>query len=376
MKFFTHNLTPQGNFFISQSYPTLKIKLNGEWSYTTPKSKLKALRAILQKTNVPIELEFDSDLEMDFALCALLKSFLESKSYTLGENQNINEMFALLENYPQAYPIPHKPNSLLVSLQELGEGVKSFFTNMIDFINFFGMCIFYLFLSLFNPKRFKIASIFYHISESGLKAMPVVLITSFIVSYAIAMQGVIQLDKMGVPILSVEIIAKLSLRELGPFVLALVVAGRSASAYSAQIGVMNLAEENDALKTMGFSVIDFLVTPRILALVITMPLLVFLADIVSLLAGMLAINAQAGISFTQYWERFYEYVNITHFLVGMAKAPFFGLAIALVGCYRGLKVHGDTESLGKETTLSVVNAIFWVIVINALFSFFTTALRV
>ena len=191
-----------------------------------------------------------------------------------------------------------------------------------------------------------------------------------------ALQGVIQLDKMGVPIMSVEIVAKLCLRELGPFVLALVIAGRSASSFSAQIGVMNLNEENDALKTMGFSVIDFLVTPRILALIITMPLLVFLSDVVSLLAGMLATNVQAGISFTQYWERFYEYVAITHFWVGIVKAPFFGLAIGLVGCFRGLKVQGDTESLGRQTTLSVVNAIFWIIVINAIFSFFTTTLGI
>ncbi len=357
-------------FKILQSTPTLRLALSGEWLYTTSKKDLRALRAALRDAQ-HIEIDFSAQPIVDFAFCAFLLSLLEGKSYTfLNPNAHIQEIFTTLEQYPPNLPIDtHKPSALFTFFRDIGLWV-------VDFLHFFGMSLYYLGLSVLHPRRFKIASIFYHISESGLKSLPVVLTTSFIVSYAIALQGVIQLDKMGVPIMSVEIVAKLCLRELGPFVLALVIAGRSASSFSAQIGVMNLNEENDALKTMGFSVIDFLVTPRILALIITMPLLVFLSDVVSLLAGMLATNVQAGISFTQYWERFYEYVAITHFWVGIVKAPFFGLVIGLVGCFRGLKVQGDTESLGRQTTLSVVNAIFWIIVINAIFSFFTTTLGI
>ncbi|MCI6217831.1 MAG: ABC transporter permease [Helicobacter sp.] len=364
-------------FSLGRTNLALKITFSGEWNYTTPKQTLKNLRNIIRSTNTIIELEFLEDCKVDFAICSLLKYHLQGKRFLLHtQDSNISKIFALLEDFPQDTPTYKQPNIFLSFYKDLNLSTQNFFTSMIDFMNFFGMWIYYFCLSFRHPSRFKIASIFYHISESGIRALPIVLITSFIVSYAIAMQGVIQLDKMGAPLMSVEIIGKLSLRELGPFILALVVAGRSASSFSAQIGVMNLTEENDALKTMGFSVIDFLVTPRIIALVITMPLLVFLADLVSLISGMLALNVQAGISFTQYWERFYEYVSITNFFIGIVKAPFFGVAIALVGCFRGLKVHGDTESLGKQTTLSVVNAIFWVIVINAIFSFFTTSLGI
>lgn len=362
---------------ILQSTPILRIALSGEWLYTTAKKDLHALRTTLHKAQ-HIEIDFSQQPVVDFAFCAFLLSLLEGKSYTfLNPTHHIQEIFAALTNHPPSLPAhTHKPSALGTFFSAIGLWAMDFVRSMLDFLHFFGMSLYYLGLSLLHPRRFKIASIFYHISESGLKSLPVVLTTSFIVSYAIALQGVIQLDKMGVPIMSVEIVAKLCLRELGPFVLALVIAGRSASSFSAQIGVMNLNEENDALKTMGFSVIDFLVTPRILALVITMPLLVFLSDVVSLFAGMLATNVQAGVSFTQYWERFYEYVDITHFWVGIVKAPFFGIAIGLVGCFRGLKVQGDTESLGRQTTLSVVNAIFWIIVINAIFSFFTTSLGI
>ena len=361
---------------ILQSTPTLRIMLSGEWLYTTSKKDLRALQKALQKAQ-HIEIDFSTQPIVDFAFCAYLLSLLEHKTYTFTHlNHHTKEIIATLNHSITLPKDTHKASPLFAFFSSIGLWVVDFVQNALDFLHFFGMALYYLGLSLLNPRRFKIASIFYHISESGLKSLPVVLTTSFIVSYAIALQGVIQLDKMGVPIMSVEIIAKLCLRELGPFILALVIAGRSASSFSAQIGVMNLNEENDALKTMGFSVIDFLVTPRILALVITMPLLVFLSDIISLLAGMLATNLQAGISFTQYWERFYEYVAITNFWVGIAKAPFFGLAIGLVGCFRGLKVQGDTESLGRQTTLSVVNAIFWIIVINAIFSFLTTALGI
>lgn len=364
-------------FKILQSTPTLRLTLSGEWLYTTSKKDLRALRTIMRDA-AEVEIDFSAQPIVDFAFCAYLLSLLEGKSYTfLNQPPHIQEIFTTLTTYPPNLPIDtHKPSAFYAFVSSLGAWVVDFFQNMLDFLHFFGMSLYYLGLSILHPRRFKIASIFYHISESGLKSLPVVLTTSFIVSYAIALQGVIQLDKMGVPIMSVEIVAKLCLRELGPFVLALVIAGRSASSFSAQIGVMNLNEENDALKTMGFNVIDFLVTPRILALILTMPLLVFLSDVVSLFAGMLATNVQAGVSFTQYWERFYEYVAITHFWVGIAKAPFFGLAIGLVGCFRGLKVQGDTESLGRQTTLSVVNAIFWIIVINAIFSFFTTTLGI
>ena len=201
------------------------------------------------------------------------------------------------------------------------------------------------------------------------------LLTAFIVGGAISLQGAIQLQSMGAPLLSIDTTAKLSLREMGPFILALVIAGRSSSSYTAQIGVMNITDEINAMRVMNFSLMEFLVLPRFLALVVVMPLMVFLADAASIFAGMLAIKAQLGISFLQYAERFYESVGWSHFILGIIKAPFFGAAIAMVGCFRGLQVYGDTEQIGKATTTSVVNTLFWCIFINAVFSIIFTRLN-
>ena len=364
-------------FEVRQEIPILKIVLRGEWIFTTQKANLNALIALIAKAN-EVEIDFGLEPKIDFAFCALLKESLQDiPHYFINQNKRTQEIFALLQDFPQNYIPPKKPITFIDDITHFIHALKGTFDRSVDFLNFTGLCLWRLFVSITQPKKhFKLASIFYHIWHSGIKALPLVLIVSVIVSYVIAMQGVIQLTKMGTPILGVEIVSKLTLRELGPFVMALVIAGRSASAFTAQIGAMKITEENDALKSMGFDVVDYLITPRIFALVLMMPLMVFLVDLVGLVAVMLALNVQADISFTQFWERFYEFVNISHFLVGIAKAPFFGLAVALVGCYRGLQVDNHTESLGKETTASVVNAIFFIILINAIFSFITTALGV
>ena len=331
-------------------------------------------------TQTLIILDFSNTSSVDYVFCAFLCELFKEKNFTLvGTQAHIDDMFSSLLESSQKLESksPYYFSTFIASLFiPLGQKIALLTHTFIDFLQFCGMCLWYFFRSFFTPSRFRLSSIFYHINESGFKALPVALLTAFIVSYAIALQGVLQLEKMGAPLMSVEIVAKLSLREMGPFILAIVIAGRSSSSFSAQIGVMNLTEENDALKTMNLSLYDYLILPRVLALVIVMPLLVFVADAVSLFAAMLAVKLQTGINFVQYLERFYEYVDISHFLVGLVKAPFFGAAIALVGCFRGLYVKGDTESVGIETTKSVVNALFWVILINAIFSVITMRLNI
>ena len=162
----------------------------------------------------------------------------------------------------------------------------------------------------------------------------------------------------------------ITLRELAPLLAAIVVAGRTASSFTAQIGVMKITEEIDAMKTMGFDPFIYLVVPRIIAMIIIMPFIVFLADMASILGQMLVAYSYLDIPYSTYFDRFNDLVKIKHFWVGMIKAPFFGLVIALVGCLRGLQVEGNTESIGEKTTISVVNAIFWVIVIDSIFAIF------
>lgn len=366
------------DFKVSFVSGRMLIKLQGVCDYSLDKKSKDSL-AKFMSVNERITLDFLEVTKVDFVFCAFLYGLLEGKDYEiLNANKQIQEIFqSVAEALLKLQDSKLKSHSMFYGiLFDFGKFCERFYQSSLDFLNFCGMCLFYFFRSCVNLRHFKFSSIMYHMNESGFKALPVALLTAFIVSYAIALQGVLQLEKMGAPLMSVEIVAKLSLREMGPFILAIVIAGRSSSSFAAQIGVMNLTEENDALKTMNLSLFDYIILPRILALVIIMPLLVFLADAVSLFACFLAVNMQIGLDFMQYLERFYEYVSIENFWVGVMKAPFFGAAVALVGCFRGLYVKGDTESVGIETTKSVVNAIFWVILINAIFSVITTGLNI
>lgn len=339
------------------------LHLQGCCDYKT--SKKFKFSSIPLKSQIQIDC---SALEkMDFSFAIFLDENLKKRevSYELiNADTKVLEIFSLIASRNNFKIQKHKKNLFY----RLGEWVCQKWEGFLDFLNFFGLFVFALLRTFCNPKLLRFQALLYHIHNSGFKALPVGIVTCAIVSGAITLQGVLQLEKMGVPLASVETMAKLSLREMGPFILALVIAGRSASAFTAQIGVMRITEELDAMRVMGFDWYQFNILPRFLALVIVMPLLVFVADGASLFVSALVIKMQTGITFSQYIERFYENVGITHLWIGVIKSPFFGAAIALVGCYRGLEIEGNTQSVGKYTTLSVVNALFWIIVVNAIFS--------
>jgi phospholipid/cholesterol/gamma-HCH transport system permease protein len=201
-------------------------------------------------------------------------------------------------------------------------------------------------------------------------------LTAFLVGLVVAYQGAAQLQKFGANIFIVEMVAISVFRELAPMITAIVIAGRSASAYTAEIGTMKITEEIDAMRTMGFEPVRFIVLPRIIALMIAMPLIVFFADMVGLFGGMLIAQFHLDISMTEFLDRLHAEVPLKHILIGLIKAPLFGLVIALIGCYRGFQVEGSTDSIGRYTTVSVVNAIFWVIAINALISVILTEIGI
>lgn len=343
------------------------IRLFGECDYQSFKQNKNFTPPSLSEVQIDC-----SKLEkMDFSFAIFLDETLRGKNINyklIDAHHEIVEMFELIQSR-HAFKISTPKTSIL---EKLGKWVYEKIEVVLDFFNFFGRFIVAFFQVLIQPKLLRFSSLLFHINHSGFKALPVGLVTCAIVSGAISVQGVIQLQKMGVPLASVETLAKLALREMGPFILALVIAGRSASSFTAQIGVMRITEELDAMRVMGFDWYRFIILPRFLALVIAMPLLVFVADGASLFASALVIKMQTDITFSQYIERFYEYVNVSHLWVGVIKAPFFGAVVALVGCYRGLEIAGDTQSVGKYTTLSVVNALFWIIVVNAIFSFIFT----
>jgi phospholipid/cholesterol/gamma-HCH transport system permease protein len=266
----------------------------------------------------------------------------------------------------------NQDTNILSYLNNLGKSVLEPIDSFILFLSFFGENIFQFFRLLLSPWKFRYKATAAHIEKSGAKALPIVALTSFLVGLVIAYQGADQLAKFGANIFIVDMVSISIFRELAPLITAIVIAGRSASAYTAEIGTMKITEEVDAMRTMGFDPVVFLVLPRVVALVISMPLIVFFADIVGVFGGMIVADTHLGISFSEFVIRARDVVEVKHILIGLIKAPFFGLLIALIGCFRGFQVTGSTESIGHYTTISVVNAIFWVIACNALISVLLT----
>ena len=230
------------------------------------------------------------------------------------------------------------------------------------------------YLKSINNIRFK--EIAFEINESAIKAIGIIALTSFLIGLVVAYQSAFQLKIYGANIFIVDMLGISILRELAPLITAIVIAGRSGSAFTAQIGAMKITEELDAMRTMGFDPYVFLVLPRIIALMIAMPLLIFLADIMGIIGGMVVANIDLGITTDLFLDRFIEVIAIKHFYIGILKGPFFAFLIAAIGIYRGLKVKDDTQSIGINTTKSVVESIFAVIVCDAIFSIIFTNLGI
>lgn len=230
-----------------------------------------------------------------------------------------------------------------------------------------------LFLCLKNPKNFRFIAFLYHIENSAFKALPIVILTALLVGVVLAYQAAYQLAQFGANIFIVDLMGISATRELAPLIAAIVIAGRSASSYTAQIGVMKITDEIAAMNTMGFRSFEFIIIPRVMALIVAMPLIVAISDAISIIGGMMVAKLNLDISFTEFLRRFREAVDIKHIFIGLAKAPIFGFLIGLIACFRGFEVKNTTQSIGIYTTKSVVNAIFWVIAFDALFSVILTS---
>jgi len=219
-----------------------------------------------------------------------------------------------------------------------------------------------------SPRRFRFPSIARHIHETGVRALPTICLMAFGVSMVISYQAAVQLKKFGAAIYTVDLTVISLLREMAVMTTAIMVAGRSGSAFAAEIGVMKMRSEVDALQTMGINPLEALVVPRLIALIITLPILGFIADIVGLLGGGLMSVSQLDISFLQYMDRVQSIATPTMFFIGMIKAPVFALLITVVCAYQGMSAKGSAEDVGKLTTLAVVQSIFLVIMSDAVFS--------
>jgi phospholipid/cholesterol/gamma-HCH transport system permease protein len=253
-------------------------------------------------------------------------------------------------------------------LATIGKQAWSGLENMSGMLAFVGESAIALLRLLGNPRRIRWRTIFHNIQSAGFEALPIVGLLSFLMGVVIAYQGADQLQRFGANIFIADLVGLSMLRELSPLLTAIIIAGRSGSAYAAQIGTMKVTEEIDALRTIGVSPQELLVLPKMLALVIALPLLTVYADVTGMLGGMIMASTKLGVSFGTFVDRLGDAVSLSSFLTGIVKAPVFAAIIALVGCFQGFQVGGSADSVGRQTTLSVVQAIFLVILADALFS--------
>jgi len=236
------------------------------------------------------------------------------------------------------------------------------------FLSFAGAVTLSLLRQLLRPRTLRLTSIVHHIEQTGVNAIPIIAIMAFFIGIVLAYQGADQLRQFGAEIFTVNLVAVSTLRELGVLLTAIMVAGRSGSAFTAQIGTMKVNEELDAMEVIGLDRLAVLVTPRLVALAVSLPLLTFLANLMALVGGGLVVVLLLDIPTVLLLRQLQAAVGIDLFVAGMIKAPVFAVLIAAIGCYMGLQVEGNAESVGRLTTQSVVVSIFAVIVVDALFS--------
>ena len=358
----------------------LTINLKNDWNYKLPAKIWKATQNLLSSNKFSkIVLNFKDVKEFDYAAALFLKNTLQNarKSYELinltphaqkifdSINSEVNpKIKQIINSKPRGNP-----------LSQIGKNLTAFFAGFCAFLNFMGEFL-VKFSKIFMLKNIRVKEILAYFEDAGIKSVFIVCLTSFLIGIVLAYQGSSLLASFGATIIIVEMMGLLTLREIAPLIAAIIVAGRLASSFTAQIGVMKITEEIDAMKTMGFDPFKFLVLPRVIALIVAMPLIVFLADVAGILGEMVVMENYLNISFDSYLARFGQEVDIKHLYVGLFKAPFFGVVIAFIGCMRGFQISGNTQSVGTYTTVSVVNAIFGVIMVDALFSIIFTQLGI
>ena len=266
-------------------------------------------------------------------------------------------------------PEPPEPTNAFVAMTErVGKATVDAAVEARDLINFLAHSVIVLGDSIVRPGRIRFTSLVHHIEQAGLNALPIVGLISFLIGIVLAFQGAEQLTKFGAEIFTVNIVAQGVLREMGVLLTAIILAGRSGSAFTAQIGTMKVREEVDAMRTIGLDPMQILVLPRLWALVICLPLLTFYANLMGLLGGAIMATVVLDMTFFQFVRQLSGAVTLWTFWIGLIKAPVFGFIIGLVGCYEGMRVSGSAESVGRMTTRAVVEAIFLVIVLDAMFS--------
>ena len=293
------------------------------------------------------------------------------KPTLVGVPERFRGLLEKIHDVNRRPPIPQpERNKLAVGLERIGRATAGLYTDFGYFLAMLGAIGASLGGALLRPRSLRATSTVYHLYRVGWQAVPIVVLITFLIGGIIAQQGIFHFRKFGADAYVVDMVGILVLREIGVLIVSIMVAGRSGSAYTAELGSMKMREEIDALRTMGRDPVNILVLPRVIALVCALPILTFLGSMAALYGGGLVAWIYGGMSPDIFIARLREAVSVTHFEVGIIKAPFMALVIGAVACSEGFRVKGSAESLGLQTTTSVVKSIFLVIVLDGLFAVF------
>jgi phospholipid/cholesterol/gamma-HCH transport system permease protein len=289
----------------------------------------------------------------------------------VGVSDNYAGLMEEVRQVNRRNPAPQpEPNPILVKLNDMGRSTVGAREDIVVFLQMLGALFLALVGVLRRPRSLRLTSLVYQLYRIGWQAIPIIVLITFLIGAIIAQQGFFHFRRFGADSYTVDMVGILVMRELGVLIVAIMVAGRSGSAYTAELGSMKMREEIDALSTMGLDPVDVLILPRVAALVIALPILTFIGSIAALYGGGLVAQFYGDMGPAIYIARLQEAISVTHFKVGILKAPFMALVIGIVACSEGLRVKGSAESLGKQTTTSVVKSIFLVIVLDGLFAVF------
>lgn len=291
----------------------------------------------------------------------------------VGADHDAGRLLDVVKRVDEPAEAPRTPETPVIRiLMQIGAAVDATSKTMLGLIGFLGAVLISAWTLIRNPSRFRVNAVVQRFEVVGVAALGIIGLMSFLIGIVIAQQGSVQLEQFGMEVLTINLVGRLTFRELGVLMTAIMVAGRSGSAFAAQLGTMKLNEEVDAMETIGVAPMEALVMPRIIATVVMMPLLGFYASIMSIIGGGFLCAIALDIPPVTFVQRLREVVPLTDIWIGLIKAPVFGLIIGMAGCFQGMQVRGNAEEVGLRTTAAVVQAIFLVIVIDSVFAVFFT----
>lgn len=355
------------------------LRIRGDWTLPHYAAIENALLKLRGRIDARTSIELDGVATLDTAGAALLVDLLGTvrlqnlaqvtASWTPARRALLEMVGTALHEYQRELR-PKRQPAWSQLLERVGAAVDSIYHQALQLLGFIGLTLETLARCMWHPRRWRMTSLVAHVEQVGLDAVPIVVLLSFLVGAVVAFLGATVLADFGASIYTVDLVAISFLREFGVLLTAILLAGRTASAFTAQIGSMKAREEIDAIRTLGLDPMELLVLPRVLALLISLPLLSFLAMLAGILGGAMVCIFTLDVTPTMFLSMLHADTDVRHFLVGMAKAPVFAFLIAVIGCLEGFRVSGSAESVGAHTTSSVVQSIFVVIVIDAIAALF------